>query len=233
MAYNWQFNTIWNYKEVFLKASLITIELTILVCLVGSFLGLIIALLEKSKNKFIKLPLRIYIDVVRAIPLLVLLIWMYYCIPILLGIRLSAFITALIGLSINMSPFVAEIVRSGIESIPKGQYESAKVLGFTKLQSMFRIILPQAIKPMIPNLVSLYITMLKFTSLASVIAVGEILHTANTLISNTYRPLEVYTAVAVLYIILVIPLTYLAKKLENRLSSKKKLFGGFFNAVTS
>ncbi|MCK4319912.1 amino acid ABC transporter permease [Candidatus Micrarchaeota archaeon] len=221
MSYTWNFGEIWKYKEVFLEGSVITMELTVLICFFGTLLGLGIALLERTNNRWIRIPLRLYIDVTRAVPVLVLLIWLYYCIPIFTGLGLDSFATALIALSINMSPFASEIIRSAIESIPKGQYESGQVLGFTKLQTMFRIILPQAVKQMIPNMVSLYITMLKFTSLASVIAVNELLHVGNTLISNTYRPLEVYTTVALVYIALVIPLTYLSKRLERGVSIGK------------
>lgn len=232
MTYNWQFYIVWKYKEALLKATLVTLELTILVCILGTILGFTIALLQQTKNRWLTIPIRIYVDVIRGIPLLILLLWLYYCIPIFTGIKISSFLTALIGLSINVSPFISEIVRSGIESIPKGQYESSKILGFTKTQTMIRIIIPQAIKQMIPNLVSMYITMLKFSSFASIIAVNELLHSANVLISNTYKPLEIYTTIAIMYVIMVIPLTYFAEFLEKRLEKKKSLLGGFYGRLT-
>lgn len=232
MTYKWQFQLIWKYKQVFIDALGMTLVLTIIACSLGTILGLFIALLKKSKKKYIQIPLRVYIDIIRAIPVLVLLIWMYYCIPIFTGLKIGSFTTAWLVLSINASPFIAEVIRSGIEAIPRGQSESAKVLGYTEYQIIFKIILPQAIKQMIPNLLNMYITMLKLSSLASVIAVNEIVHAGNILISSTYQPLEVYTTVALLYIMLVLLLSYFSQKLEKRLGTKKKFFGGF-NVVSS
>ena len=157
---------------------------------------------------------RLYIELFRALPILVLLIWVYYVAPLLFNIRLSPFFSALLALSLNLSAFVAETVRAGIEAIPKAQLESGVVLGIRSFKVMRTIILPQAFRSMLPNLMGLYIAQLKNSSLASVIAVNELLHISNTLISNTYRPLEIYSAVAFGYLCLTIPFTLLANKLE-------------------
>ena len=222
MDYNWHFGIIWDYKIALFKAAVITLALTAVVCIVGITLGLLLALLQKVKQKILAKFIGFYITVVRAIPPLVLLLWVYYGLPLLTGIRLSSFSSAFFALSIGSSPFFAEIIRSGIEAVPKGQYESASALGFSRLHAIFRIILPQAVKQMIPPLMNECITVLKLTSLASIIAVTEIVNAANTIISNTYRPLEIYTAVALLYISIVIPFTYLSKHFEKKLSQRKK-----------
>ena len=134
--------------------------------------------------------------------------------PPLFGIHISAFFTALIGLSLNLGAFSAEIFRVGIISIPKGQRESSIALGLSKYQTMKDIILPQAKRVIIPPLTGRYIETIKLTSLASVIAVDELLHSGQNLISVSYRPLEVYTIIALLYLAIIVPLTLILKKLE-------------------
>jgi polar amino acid transport system permease protein len=225
MSYSWQFNVVWQNLDVFFRGAIITVGLTIATCIIGTVLGLLIAILGKSKTKYITIPIRIYVNVTRAVPPLVWLIWFYYCLPIVLGIRLGSFSTAVLALSIGGSPFLAEIIRAGIEAIPKGQYESALALGFQKTKIIFRIILPQAVKIIFPNIVNEYITILKLTSLASIIAVTELVSSANTLISNSYRPLEIYTALALMYVIIVVPISYLVKNLER---DKTKRYSNVF-----
>ncbi len=219
MNYTWNWNIISTYKYVFLKGIFVTIELTLIVIILGTILGIILALLKKSDNIIFSLISKIYIEIFRALPILILLIWIFYVFPIF-GLKLSSFWTAVLALSLNLSAYVAESVRSGIESIHKIQLNSALTLGFTKLQAMLHIILPQALKQITPNLLSLYITQLKMSSLASVIAVNELLHQSNTLISATFRPLEIYTTVGLCYLILILPFILIVNKLENNLSKK-------------
>lgn len=205
---------ILQYKQVLTQGALVTLWLTLLVVSIGTVIGLLIGLLRRSKNSLFSISAKIYIELFRALPILVLLIWMYYVAPLLVGIRFSPFISALIALSLNLSAFVAETVRAGIEAIPKAQFESGVALGLRPHQVMRTIILPQAFRNILPNLMGSYVTQLKNSSLASVIAVNELLHLSNTLISNTYRPLEIYTAVAFGYVCMILPFTLLANKLE-------------------
>ena len=117
-----------------------------------------------------------------------------------------------------MAAFVAETVRAGLESIPRNQFESGLALGMTSRQVMLKIVMPQAVRNMIPNLMGLYITELKNSSLTSIIAVNELLHRSNILISETFRTLEIYTTVAVVYLIIILPLVYLSRRIEHRLT---------------
>lgn len=220
--YQWDFGVILQYKSVFIQGSLTTLWLTFLVVIFGSILGLLIGLMRRSTFPFLPSIAIIYIELFRALPILVLLIWLYYVSPILIGVQFSPFNTAVIALSINLSAFVAETVRAAIESIPKNQFESGLTLGLTPTQTMFSIILPQAVKNMLPNLLGLYINQLKNSSLASVIAVNELLHRSNSIISNTYRPLEIYTAVAVMYVIIILPFTFLATRIERQISQNMR-----------
>jgi len=214
VGYTWDFSIIFTYKEALLKGTLITLELTFFSIILGSIIGIIICLMKLSKNPLLKYPAIAFIEVFQDLPLLILLIWLFYALPPLFGVSISAFSTALIGLSLNLGAFSAEIFRAGIISIPKGQTESSTALGLTKYQTMKDIILPQAKKVIIPPLTGRYIETIKLTSLASIIAVDELLHSGQNLISVSYRPLEVYTVIAILYLAIIVPLTLVLKKLE-------------------
>lgn len=215
--YSWNWQTIYLYRSVFLEGALLTLYLTFLVVIIGTILGSLFAVLKKSKNKTLSIFANIYIEVFRALPILVLLIWIYYVMPILFNWKINAFWVAVVGVSLHLSAFTAETIRAGVESIPKEQFESGHALGLSLKQVMVHIVLPQAIKNMIPNLLGLYINELKNSSLASVIAVDDLLHRSNVLISNTYRPLEIYTTIALVYLILIFPLIFLTRLLEKRL----------------
>lgn len=215
--YQWSFEVILKYREALLNGALLTLALTFLSIIFGTFLGAIVARIRKSRFRLLRLLSFVYIELFRSVPLLVLLVWFYYCLPILFGVRFGSFSTAVIAMSMNLSGFVAETIRSGIEAIPKGQKEAGLSLGLTESQVLRRIILPQSIKIMVPNMLGLYITMLKLSSLASVIAVSELLHSSNNIISQSFRPLEVFTAIAMIYVIIIMPLSYYARRLESNI----------------
>ena len=212
--YQWNWGVISSYLPVFLQGAIITLELTLVVVFAGTVLGIFLALLRKSENVVASFFIQAYIHLFRALPTLILLIWIFYTMPIFTGWRMSPFTAAAIALSLHLGAFVAETMRAGFESIPRGQYESGLALGMSKVQVVLLIITPQAVRNIIPNLIGLYITELKNSSLASVIAVGELLHRSNILISETFRPLEIYTAVAVMYLIMILPLIYLSHLAE-------------------
>ena len=216
MVYVWHWDVVFQYKEALLKGFLTTIELSLLTIFFGTLLGLVFAFLKKIEHPLIKYPTIGLLETLRALPILVIFIWLYYVIPVF-GILISGYSAAFIGLTLSLAAFSSETIRSGIESIPKGQYESAISLGYSKIQAMVRIVLPQAYKRILPNLMGLYIHQIKNTALASVIAVGELLHTANIIISATYRPLELYTAIAVLYLIIIFPIVLLSFYIEKKL----------------
>jgi len=216
MNYTWDFSVIFDYKEAILNGTLITLEVTFFSLIIGTILGLFVCLCKLSKNPLLKYPAIFFIEIFTGLPLLVLLIWLYYALPILTGITISALPTAIIGLSLNLAGFSAEIFRAGIISIPKGQTEASLALGLSRFQILTKIILPQAIKLIIPPLSGRYIETIKLTSLASVIAVDELLHSGQNLISVSFRPLEVYTIIALIYLVIIIPLAMILRRLEKR-----------------
>lgn len=182
--------------------------------LFGTILGLFVAFGKTSKVFIIRKFCCLYVDFFRMMPILIMLIWLYYALPIATGLAFGAFETGIFALSLHLSAYVGELIRSGIESIPKGEIEAAKILGLSRLQIIRRIMLPQIFRKLLSPLTGLYIEEIKNTTIVSVIALNELLHTGQIIISQTYRPLEIYTAIAIMFIVILIPLIVISKKFE-------------------
>ena len=213
-AYTWHFNVIWQYRHELLAGLWYTVVFTVVCIVCGFVFGLLTALARISGLPALVLPVRAVIELFRCTPLLVQLVWIYYALPVLTGLQLSAPVAAAISLSLYGGAFYSEIIRGGILSIDSGQTEAGQALGMMPLQVMRRVILPQAFRKMVPPLVSQSIMQLKNTSLLSVIAVPDLLYQAQSAAQATYRPLELYTAAAVIYFLVLFPATLLAQKLE-------------------
>lgn len=208
-------NFIWLQKEILLSGLLITIGLSVLIVFFGTIVGLMVAFGKRSKSYFVSKFCSLYTDFFRVMPALIMLIWIFYALPIFTGIRFGPFETGVIVLSLHLSGYIGELIRSGIEAIPKGEVEAARVLGLTEFQIMQRIVLPQVVRQLLSPLMGLYIEEVKNTTLVSVIALNELLHTGQIVISQTYRPLEIYSAIAIMFIVILLPLTFVAKKFEH------------------
>jgi polar amino acid transport system permease protein len=141
----------------------------------------------------------------------------YYVLPVLTGVRLSAFSAVVIGLSLNSGAFLAEIFRAGIQAVPRGQLDAARVLGMSRALTMRRIVLPQAIRVVLPPMGNDFVALIKFSSLASTFAVGEITRKATELSSFTFRPIEIFTFIALVYFFICWPLSMSIRFLERRL----------------
>lgn len=207
-------------KEMFpviAKGSVITLELTTLSLLIGSLIGIIVALLKLSKNKVISNFASLYTWLIRGTPMILQLFVLYYGLPAL-NVKFSSFQAAVIGLSLNSGAYMAEIIRGGILSVDKGQFEASKALGFKYYQAMKEIILPQAIKIIIPSVGNEFITLLKDTSIVSTIAMVEIMRSAQLLYSSTFKPLEAFFITGVLYLSLTTIFTTAFSLWEKRMS---------------
>tara|TARA_B100001123_G_C15238361_1_gene998089 strand:- start:70 stop:804 length:735 start_codon:yes stop_codon:yes gene_type:complete len=195
---------------------------TIFISLISIFFslcfGFLVSLPSLSKNKYLKLINRIYIELFRSIPLLVLILWVYYGLPVMFNISLNPFIAGIISLALSDSAFEAEIFRAGIQSITKGQRDAAKSLGLNKYQEMRFIILPQALKIILPAIGNQFVYVLKMSSLVSIIGLADLTRKANELVVSVYRPLEIYTFLVIEYLILILIISYFVKKLEKKLS---------------
>ena len=214
MSYNWYFQVIWDYREVFYRGTFITAELTAGALAIGLSLGLVLGLCRSSRIALLRWPAAVYIEIFRSTPILVQLVWIYYALPILSGVQMGNIISAAVGIGLHAAAYIAEIFRAGIKSIDRGQLDAAKSIGMRYSQAMRRIILPQAVRRMIPPFINEFATLIKLTTLGSVLAVNELLHESENLIANTYRPLEVYTALAVTFFVIIFPFIYLSQHLE-------------------
>ena len=195
----------------------ITIYISVISIILAMFIGLVVALPSLSNNKFLSYFNIAYVEIVRAIPLLVLILWIYYGLPIMTGISFSPFVSGIIALTISESAFQAEIFRAGINSINKGQYEVANSLGMNFWKKMRLVILPQAIKVVLPALGNQFVYVLKMSSLVSIIGIADLTRKANELVVTTYRPLEIYTFLILEYLILILIVSYFVRKLEKKL----------------
>ena len=219
-AYAWDFSFLWHYRWLILWGLGITVAYTVGSIAIGMVIGLTTGLLRLSRNKFLTLPLVAYVEIFRCTPLLVQIIWFYYALPVVLGIDIPATVAATMVLSLYTGAFYAEIVRGGVESIERGQWDAARAIGLRHLQALRLVILPQAFRRMIPPFMNQSIIQLKNTSLVSTIAVADLLYQGQMITAATYRPLEVYTMVAVLYFAVLFPLTLAAQYVERRLARK-------------
>jgi len=198
-----------------------TIFISVVSIIISIFLGLVVAIPSLAKNKFLTYLNIGYVEIVRAIPLLVLILWIYYGLPIMTGISFSPFVSGIIALSISESAFQAEIFRAGINSISRGQHEVSESLGMDFWRKMRLVILPQAIKVVLPAMGNQFVYVLKMSSLVSIIGIGDLTRKANELVTTTYRPLEIYTFLILEYLVLILVVSYFVRKLENKLEYKK------------
>ena len=216
--YQWNFDMVWGYRWLFVNGTLVTIGLTIAIVFLGMVVGLIAGIAQISRSPVLRWVSWAYIEMFRLTPLLVLLLWFYYALPIMTGIKLDALPAAIITLSLYGGSFYAEIIRGGIVSIEPGQSEAGLALGMTPGRVMRRIVLPQAIKRMIPPLMNQSIIQFKNTSLVSVLAVPDLLYQGQVVAMDTYRALEVYTLIAAIYVVVLLPLTVIVKRAEKQLA---------------
>ena len=217
-GYAWDFSFLWAYRWLILAGLGVTIAYTIGTILLGLVIGLVTGLLRLSRNLMITAPLVAYVEIFRCTPLLVQIVWFYYALPVVLGIDIPAHIAALLVLSLYTGAFYAEIIRGGVNSIEHGQWDAARAIGMRRRQVMRHVILPQAVKRMIPPFMNQSIIQLKNTSLVSTIAVADLLYEGTIITAATYRPLEVYTMVAIVYFLVLFPLTLAAQQVERRLA---------------
>ncbi|SCG83176.1 Arginine transport system permease protein artQ [Proteiniborus sp. DW1] len=209
------FSFLSKYYMFFLIGVKNTVIIAFFSVIFGVVLGTLLGLMRQSKIKILKIIATAYIEFVRGTPLLVQLFIVYYGLPI----NLSTVPAGIVALTLNSGAYVAEIIRAGIEAIDKGQMEAARSLGMSHVQSMRYIILPQALKNILPVLGNEFITIIKESSIVSVIGVPEIMYNAETVRGNTFKPFEPLLVAAVLYFVLTYTLSKLVGKLERRLKN--------------
>ena len=196
--------------------AMVTIEITAVAVALGTLIGLFVGIAELSRYWYFRIPSKIYVDFIRGTPLLVQIFIIYFALPIILGVRVEPFVAAVAACSINSGAYVAEIFRAGIQSIDKGQMEAGRSLGMSWGQTMIHIVIPQAFRRIIPQLGNEFIAMLKDSSLVSVIGFEELTRKGQLIIASTYCSLEIWTAVAIIYLIMTLSITRFVAFLEKR-----------------
>lgn len=219
--YSWDFTALRPFWGLIAQGLGTTVFFTVTTVLAGLLLGLVVAVLRMEGRLWLSLPLRAYIEMFRCTPLLVQLIWVYYALPVLVGVDLSASIACFLTLSLYAGSFYAEIFRGGFEAVDKGQWEAGRAIGMRRANIFRRIILPQAVRVMIPSLINQTVLQLKNTSLVSVVAVGDLLYQGTVITSAIYRPLEVYTVIALIYFAVLFPITLAADQVERRMGASR------------
>lgn len=222
------------YSFMLLKALGKTMLLTLLALAFAMVIGMIFALMNVSRSRVLNFFGTIYVDAVRGVPLIVLAFFIYFGVPSgiqqlgkSLGIlslqqfRLSALQGGTIALAMNCGAYMAEIIRAGIQSVDKGQMEASRSLGLTYAKSMRLIVVPQAVKTMIPSIINQFIITLKDTSILSVIGIPELTNVGKTIANNTFKVLETWAVVAIFYMVVIITLSKLAKRIERSLSREQ------------
>ncbi|MEM1046130.1 MAG: amino acid ABC transporter permease [Pseudomonadota bacterium] len=199
-----------------------TITLSLTAIAISIVIGLLVALPGISSHRGLRAFNRVYVEIVRAVPILVLILWVYYGLPQMAGIAISVFWAGVIALALSDSAFQAEIFRAGIQSIARGQYEAAHSISLSYRDTMRFVILPQAIRRILPALGNQLVYMLKMSSLVSVIGMQELTRRANELVVTEYRPLEIYTILVLEYLVLILIVSAGVRWLERRMQTDER-----------
>ena len=209
------FRAVLVFAPALLQGVLTTLLLTGLTVAIGTPLGVTLGVLLRSRSRLVRLPLLFAVDIIRSLPVLILILWVYYVLPIVLDLpSLSSFALAAIALTTNLTAFVADVVRGAIAGVPRGLIDAGYASGLTRLSVLRHVTLPLVVRELLPTLALLWIDMLKLSSLASVISVYELVHTADRIRSETFRAIEVFTVIAVIYLAIVMPFSILIRRLE-------------------
>lgn len=203
-----------------LKGVLITFKIVVISLPIAFALGLITGLMSVSSNRFLRTVSTFYVDIIRGTPLLVQIFFIYFGLPAFLDIRIPAEVAGIIAISLNAGAYISEIFRAGINSINKGQMEASRSLGLSKWLTMRLIILPQAIRRMVPTFVNQFIVSIKDTSLLSVIGINELTQSGEIIMSANFRAFEIWAVVGVFYFIIIYALSQLSRVLERRYASQ-------------
>lgn len=197
MTFDW--SVVWTHRQTLLQGAALTVGLTVLTMLLAVPGGIALALMRLSPNKGLQWASLGFVEFFRNLPLILVIYWVFYVMPMVFDLQFSPLATALVALSLNVSAYNAETFRAGINSIRKGQLEAALAMGMSRRQAMFKVVIPQAARRILPVIASTWVSLFKDTSLVSVIAVSELAYSAMQVRAQTFRVLEMLTAMAVLY----------------------------------
>jgi polar amino acid transport system permease protein len=218
LDYSWDFLAVFRHSDLLLEGALGTLKLSATSLAVAVPLGLIIAVMRMSSINLISRFAAAYVYFFRSSAALVLIFWFYFAFPVLVGINIDSFFAATLAISMQSAAYFGEVFRGGVLSVNKGQWEAAKSIGMNYQRIMRFIILPQAIKNMLPIFFTRIIELIKTTSLAATIAYTEIVYAASRIVSDTFRPIETFTVVALGFFVVIFGLGQAAQWFERRLA---------------
>ncbi|MFK9095030.1 amino acid ABC transporter permease [Bacillus salipaludis] len=214
MGYTFDWSVIFDNLDLFLKGAYLSLKISAFALLLGIPIGIILGLARIARNKLISTFAAAYVEVFRGVPLLVLLLWIYFVLGSVL--KLGSYLSAILGLALYSAAFIAEIVRAGIQSVPRGQMEAARSSGMTYVQAMSLIILPQAFRKILPPMASQFIILIKDSSLVSVIGVMDLTLYGRNIVTTSLRSLEVWSFIAVIYFAITFLLSQIIRYFEKK-----------------
>jgi polar amino acid transport system permease protein len=216
--YRWDFTPVFANAPLLLQGLLNTLGVTGIALACGLALGLILALLRLARQRWASWPAGFVIEVFRTTPPLVQLFWFFFALPLIVGVEMTPFLAACVTFSIQSAAFFAEVFRGGIVSVETGQWDAARAIGMSHTQALRRIVLPQAIKRMLPAFMERAIELMKTTTLVSTISYADLLFATNEIAQKTFRPLETFTVAALIYFSVIFVASVLARQIERRLA---------------
>ncbi|MBM3555482.1 MAG: amino acid ABC transporter permease [Alphaproteobacteria bacterium] len=212
--YSWDFTPVVANADLLAVGLINTLRVTGAALVFGVALGLVLALSRLSRRRLAAWPAGFVIEVFRTTPPLVQLFWFFFALPLVIGIEMTPYMAAVTTFSIQSAAFFAEVFRAGIESVERGQWDAARAIGMNHAQALRRVILPQAVKRMIPAFMERAIELMKTTTLVATISYADLLFAANEVSQKTFRPLETYTVVALVYFAVIFLASLLARRVE-------------------
>lgn len=218
MGYRWNFASVFEHSDALLYGAMGTLRIFAICLVLGLSFGLVVGLARYARHRLLNWPATAFVEFFRNTPVLVQILWFYFALPMLVPFEITPLAAAALGISLNSAAFSAEIYRGGIQSIEPGQWEAARALGMSSLQAMRRIILPQAVRRMLPALTNRAIEIFKMSTLASAVAYVELLQQGKLIASLNFNPIETYSVIALAFFLFLFPLVRATYALERRLA---------------
>ncbi|WP_159888496.1 amino acid ABC transporter permease [Paenibacillus puerhi] len=213
------FSVIYEYRYLLWSGFTVTCKLSVTAILLGTLAGMVISMARTSRISWLKVPLTAYVQLFRGSPLLIQLFMFYFGLSYI-GVNIDIFEATALVFTLYSSAYISEIIRAGIDSIPKGQFEAAKALGFSYVLLMGKVILPQTLKVSLPPLIGFFITLIKDTSIASVVGYAELLHEGKAIMNVSGKPFEILLFISLVYFVICYPLSLFTTWMERRIYIK-------------
>ena len=220
-TFHFKWDVIWEAIPVLLGGLELTVFIAVIGLIFGFFLGVVMGLGKLSRNWILQKLSGAYVETIRGTPLIVQVMFLYFGLPLVLGMRIPPLTAGIVAIAFNAGAYIAEIVRGAVQSINQGQYEAGRSIGLTRSQTMLHVIWPQAFRRMIPALGNQFIISLKDTSLLVVIGVGELTRQGQEIIATNFRSFEIWLTVAVMYLMLTMTISWVLNIVENRFIMNK------------